>query len=97
MCNIEVATWFLILASDTTIVDEGLDDTLNLILSNFSMCFFKLGKQKWKEKWSENISISLFPGSNSLLKKEKNGKNSFYLLSTLMSGDFNQILCLAVR
>ena len=53
------------------------------------MCFFKLGEQKWKEKQSENKSISLFPGSNSLLKKEKNGKNSLCLLSILMSGDFN--------
>ena len=97
MCDIEVATWFLILVSNITIVDEGLDDALNVILSNFSMCFFKLGKRKWKEKWSENKSISLFPGSNSLLKKEKDEKTSLHLLSISMSGDFNQILYLAMR
>jgi len=88
---------FLILVSDTTTVDEGLDNTLNAISSNFSMCFFELGEQKWKEKRSENKSISLFPGSNSLLKKEKGGKNSLHLLSTSMSGDFNWILYLAMR
>ena len=39
MCEIEVVTWFLMLVSDTTIVKEGLEDTLNVTSSKFFMCF----------------------------------------------------------
>ena len=35
MCDIEVVIWFLILAFDTTIVEEGFNNALNVILSNF--------------------------------------------------------------
>ena len=66
ICEIKVVTWFLILASDTMIVNKGLDDVLSTILSNFSTCFLMLEEQKWKEKWSKNKSISLFPDLNSL-------------------------------
>ena len=97
ICDIKVAIWFLILASDTMIVDKGLDDTLNTISSNFSIYFLVLEEQKWKEKQSENKSISLFPGLNSLLEKEKDRKNSLYLSSTLISRDFSWSLYFAVR
>ena len=79
------------------IVDEGLDDTLSTISSNFLICFLMLEEWKWKEKWSKNKSISLFLGLNSLLKKEKDRKNSLCLSSTSISGDFSWILCFAVR
>jgi len=38
-----------------------------------------------------------FPDINSSLKKEKEGKNLLFLLSTLIRGNFSFILCLAVR
>ena len=97
ICEIKVVTWFLILASDTMIVNKGLDDVLSTILSNFSTCFLMLEEQKWKEKWSKNKSISLFPDLNSLLKKEKDRKNSLCLSSTLISGDFSWSLCFVMR
>ena len=88
---------FLILVSDITIVEKGLDEALSAISSNFSICFLVLEEWKWKEKWSGNKSISLFLDLNSLLKKEKDGKNLLHLLSTSMSGDFSRSLCLAMR
>ena len=93
----EVATWFLMLVSDTTIVEKRLDDALNMILSKFFMCFLTFVRQGWKEKWSGKISTIRFPGLNLSLKKEKEGKNLLHLLSTSIRGNFNQILCLAVR
>ena len=57
------------------IVEEGLDEALSAISFNFSICFLVFEDWKWKEKQSENKSITLFPGLNSLLKKEKDGKN----------------------
>ena len=41
--------------------------------------------------------MSLFPGLDFLLKKEKDGKNLLHLLSTSISGDFSQSFCFAVR
>ena len=93
----EVATWFLMLVSDTTIVEKRLDDALNMILSKFFMCFLTFIRRKWKENWSGKISTIQFPGLNSLLKKQKEGKNSLCLSSTSIRGNFNQILYLAVR
>ena len=55
------------------------------------------GEQEWKEKQSENKSIKQFPGLNSSLKKENEGENSLHLLSTSISRDFKQSLCLGVR
>jgi len=97
MWEINVAIWFLILASDTTIVKEGLDDVLSTILSNFSIYFLTLEEQGWKEKQSENKSIRQFSSLNFSLKKENEGKNSLCLLSTSISGDFKQSLCLGIR
>ena len=53
--------------------------------------------QEWKEKQSENKFIKQFPSLNSSLKKENKGENSLCLLSTSISGDFKQSLCLGVR
>ena len=85
------------LASDTMIVEVGLDEALSAISSSFSIWFLAQEEWEWKEKQSENKSVSQFPGLNSLLKKENKGKNSFCLLSTSMSGNFKQSLCLDVR
>ena len=35
MCNIDVATWFLMLVLDTTIKEEGFDDALNVMSLRF--------------------------------------------------------------
>jgi len=56
------------------IVEEGLDNALSVILSNFPICFLALEEQEWKEKQSENKSIRQFPGLNFSLKKENKGK-----------------------
>ena len=95
--KINIVTWFLILALDTTIVKVGLDKVLSTILSSFLICFLTLGEWGWKEKQSGNKSVRWFPSLNSSLKKENEGKFSLCLLSTLMSGDFKQSLCLAMR
>ena len=39
MRKIDVATWFLILASDTTMVKKGSEDALSMISSNFLKWF----------------------------------------------------------
>ena len=40
--KIDVVTWFLILASDTMIVEVGSDKALSTILSKFLICFLAL-------------------------------------------------------
>ena len=97
MCEMEVATWFLILASDTTMDEKELEDALSVISSKFSMYFLTFEEQGWKEKQSGKMSTIWFPGLNSLLKKENEGKNLLCLLSTLIMGDLSQLYCLAVR
>jgi len=49
MCKIDIATWFLILASDTTIEEEEFDNVLNVILSKFLMYFLIFKECGWKE------------------------------------------------
>jgi len=44
MWEINVAMWFLMLASDTMIVEVGLDDALSTISSSFSICFLTQDK-----------------------------------------------------
>jgi len=90
-------TWFLILALDTTIVKVELDEALSVISSSFLICFLALGEQGWREKQSGNKSVRQFPGLNSSLEKENEGKFSLCLSSTLINGDFKQNLCLAIR
>ena len=57
MCEIDVATWFLILVSDTTMEEKEFDNALNTISSNFSMCLLVFEECEWKEKQFENKSI----------------------------------------
>ena len=45
MCEMEVATWFLILASDTTMDEKELEDALSVISSKFSMYFLTFEEQ----------------------------------------------------
>jgi len=49
MCEMDVATWFLILVSNTMIVEKGLDDALNAISSKF-FCAFWYWKDEDKKK-----------------------------------------------
>jgi len=88
MCEIDVAMWFLILASDTIMEEKEFDNALNAISSKFSMCFLIFEECGWKENQSEKESIRQFPELNSLLKTEKEGKSLLRLLSTSMSVDF---------
>ena len=97
MCKMEVVTWFLILASNTTMDKKGSEDALSIISSKFSMCFSTFEEQGWKEKQSGKMSTIQFPGLNSLLKKEKEGKNLLHLSSTLIMGDLSWLFCLAIR
>ena len=97
MCEMEVATWFLILVSNTTMDEKGSEDALSMVSSKFSICFLTFKEQGWKEKQSGKTSTIWFSGLNSLLKKEKKGKNLLCLSSTLIIGDLSQLLCLAVR
>ena len=97
MCKMEVVTWFLMLASDTTIVKEGLENVLNVTLSKFFICFLTFIRWGWKENWSGKISTIRFPGLNPLLKKQKEEKILLCFLSISIRSDFNWILCLAMR
>jgi len=36
--------------SATTIIEEGLDEALNAISSNFSICFFSTGRMRMERK-----------------------------------------------
>ena len=47
--------------------------------------------KRTKENQSGKISTIWFPSLNSLLKKQKEGKNLLHFLSTSIRGDFNQI------
>ena len=95
--EIDIAMWFLILASNTIIVEEELDDILSAISFNFLIYFLVLKEWGWKEKWSENKSIRQFSGLNSSLKKENKEKNLLCLLSISISGNFKSSLCLGIR
>ena len=75
MCKIDVATWFSILVSDTTMEEEGFDNALNAISSKFLICFLIFEEYRLKENLSEKESIRQFPGLNSSLKTEKKGKS----------------------
>jgi len=92
ICEMEVVTWFLMLASDITIVEKRLEDTLNVTSSKFFICFLTFVRWRWKKNWSGKISTIWFPGLNSSLKKQKEEKNLLHLLSMSI-----RILCLAMR
>jgi len=49
-----MAMWFSILASETMISRKELDNALNALLPNFSICFFiefLIEKRKWRRKF----------------------------------------------
>ena len=95
--NIEVATWFLMLVSEMIIGEEGLDNTLKVMLLRFLMWFLMFEEHGWNENQSGKESISWFPGSNSLSKNKKKGRSSLWLLSMLIRGEFKRNLCFGVR
>ena len=100
MWDIDVATWFLMLASDTTTTDWGSDDAWMVVLSRYRKWLLILWLlflfERWNEKWFGNTSISLFPGENSWLKGEKEGKTLLNLLSMSTKGPLVLALCLGV-
>ena len=63
-----------------------LSDTLKTILLSLQKYVFLVSalflSERWKEKWLENKSISLFPDKNLLLKELKESKIPFNLLLT---------------
>lgn len=69
----EVATLFLILASDITMTILGLVDALIIILSWLSQWCVLLSLEQqstlWKRIWLENVLINLFPGKSSLFRE----------------------------
>jgi len=74
----EVATLFLILASDATMVTEGdREDSKTILLSTWmcNLVFLSLS-QTLKEIQSEKLLIILRLGENSELRGEKEGKHS---------------------
>ena len=78
MCAMEVATLFLMLASDATMVTDGDDKDSKIISSSFwaqNLISFLL-LQTLKEIWFEKLSIILKPGENSELRGEKDEKHS---------------------
>jgi len=50
MWEIDVVMWFLMLASDITIVKVELDEALSVISFSSLICFLTQDKQEWKEK-----------------------------------------------
>jgi len=97
ICDIDMATWFLILVLNTTIEDEGFDDALNVMSLRFLMWFLTFEEHEWKENWSEKESMSQFPRLNFLSKAEKKGKSLLCLLSMLIREEFRHSLYLEMR
>ena len=50
--DIEVATWFLMLASEMTMEEKGLDNVLKVMLLRFLMWFLMFEKRRWNENQS---------------------------------------------
>ena len=48
MCNMDIATWFFMLVSDTMMDEKGLEEALIVISSKFSMCFWMFKVWGWK-------------------------------------------------
>ena len=92
-----MATWFLMLASNTTMEDEIFDNALNMMSSRFLMWFLIFKEHSWKENQSGKESMSWFPRLNSLSKAEKEGKSLLHLLSISIRREFRCNLYLGVR
>ena len=78
MYVMEVATLFLMLASDTTIATDGDDEDSKTMSSSswaHNLISFLLSRIL-KEIHSEKVSIILKPDKNSELRGEKEGKYS---------------------
>ena len=57
MCEMDVATWFLILVSEMTIAKDVLDNALSVMLSSSSMCFLIFEKHGWNENLSGDFLV----------------------------------------
>jgi len=96
ICEMDIATLFLMLASDMTRDMEESDDALRVRSLRIWMWFLMFFPHEWKEILSENESMRWFPRENSWLKGSKEGVNSFFLLSMLIRGLFKRLLWLSV-
>ena len=80
MCKIDVATLFLMLASETTSAMEGI---LEASIAKSLSCWIHLLRslllhfeKVWKEKQLAKMSIILFPEENSGFKESNEGNTS---------------------
>ena len=74
ICNIEIATLFLMLASERTIEEWELLEALMAMLSRLCIWFLILWVYAWKENWSKKEFISLFLGKTLHWKEKKRRK-----------------------
>jgi len=97
MCEMDIATWFLMLISNMTMAKEGLEEAVRMMSLRFLIWILTLFSYRWKENLLEKKSIRQFPGENSWLNKSKEERNSFFLLSMSMRRLPKWSLCLDVR
>ena len=97
-CATDVAMLFLILASVTMRVDEEREFWRTKSSSSWAwMLSFPFLLTKLKEKWSENLSETQWPGVNSWWKGSKEGKMPYDLILESMIWPFTMFLCQFVR
>jgi len=97
--TIDVATLFLMLASDAMMVtDKDENDSKTISLSNWmhDLSSFSL-LNKLKEMQSEKLSITLRLGENSKFKGLNDGKHSLTLLAESTKWPLTRDHCLLVR
>ena len=89
------------LTSNTITADSKTADIQSVSLSSLWMCTFLLSLlflfMEWKEKQLGNISISLSPEENSVLKRLKKGKTLLNLLFVSTTGPLMFNPCLGVN
>ena len=95
--DIDIATWFLMLALEMTIEEAGLDNASKVMLLSTLIWFLMFLDWRWNEKWFEKKSMRWLPGSNFLSKGEKEGWISFKQLSMSTNGEVRQNLYFWVR
>ena len=83
MWVIDVATLFLMLASDAMMaIDKDEENSKTILLSNWAHDLLSFSwLNKLKEIWSKKLSITLRLGENSKFKELKDGKYSLTLLA----------------
>ena len=83
MCEMDVATSFLILASDAMMAMEGDEEDSKASLSSWWVqCLLSFSLlQTLNEIWSEKLTIILRPGENSEWSEIKDGKLLLNLLA----------------